>query len=61
MSAVTCRQVSAARAQEYGLELFATTISKIERGERSMYDFKRRALCAVLKLDANAVLELLAG
>ncbi|GGL88382.1 hypothetical protein GCM10010840_28000 [Deinococcus aerolatus] len=51
-------ELSAAVAETYGLDLSATTISKIERAERSMYDFELRALCAVLKLDANIVLEL---
>lgn len=51
-------ELSQAVAERFGLELSATTISKIERAERSMYDFELRALCAVLHLDANAVLDL---
>ncbi|MFC5849247.1 helix-turn-helix domain-containing protein [Deinococcus petrolearius] len=51
-------ELSAAVAQRFGLELSATTISKIERAERSLYDFELRALCAVLGLDANDILNM---
>lgn len=51
-------ELSQAVAQQFGLELSGTTISKIERAERSVYDFELRALCAVLELDANRMLDL---
>lgn len=40
------------------LELSATVISRLERGERSVYDFELRALCRALCLDANTLLDL---
>lgn len=40
------------------LELSAAVISRVERGERSVYDFELRALCRALQLDANALLKL---
>lgn len=51
-------ELSQAIAQHCGLELSPTTLSKIERSERSVYDFELQALARTLGLDLNVVLDI---
>lgn len=50
--------LSQAIAELGDLELSTAVISRIERGERSVYDFELKALCRALNLDANRLLQL---
>jgi transcriptional regulator with XRE-family HTH domain len=51
-------ELSQAIAQQCGFELSPTTLSKIERSERSVYDFELQALARTLGLDLNVLLEI---
>jgi len=51
-------EFSALLEQQTGLELSGATLSKIERGLRSVYDFEVIAFCQVLKIDSNTLLGL---
>nr|WP_237724965.1 helix-turn-helix transcriptional regulator [Deinococcus alpinitundrae] len=49
-------ELSALLEQQSGLELSAATLSKIERGLRSVYDFEVIAFCRLLKIDPSVLL-----
>lgn len=45
-----------AQLQHHGLDFTSATISKIESGQRAVYDYEVRAFCLALTLDANRIL-----
>ena len=49
-------ELSALLEQQAGLSLSAATLSKIERGLRSVYDFEIIAFCRLLKIEPNVLL-----
>jgi transcriptional regulator with XRE-family HTH domain len=50
--------LSHALSQEAGLELTPATLSKIERGQRSVYDYEVVAFCRTLKVEPGWLLGL---
>jgi len=58
MPPCSLEEFSALLEEQAGLELTAATLSKIERGLRSVYDFEILAFCSTLKIDSNELLGL---
>ena len=54
---LTQLQLSAALSIEYGIELSEPLISKIESGERTVRDKELVALCRILNVSPNVLLD----